>query len=122
VARGLWFASAGTGSLDGYPASEGSVLVGAEVGVDLRSHRSRTLTDEMVARAVQLLCLSRSHLDAVVDAAPEAAAKTVMLRPDGRDIADPFGMEPDAYRRARDEIAAAVAARVDEWLRLLPAR
>jgi protein-tyrosine-phosphatase len=38
-----------------------------------------------------------------------------LLRPDGLDIADPYGGDLMVYRRARDEIAAAVQARMTDW-------
>ncbi|MGE3174143.1 MAG: L-threonylcarbamoyladenylate synthase [Planctomycetota bacterium] len=120
LARGLWFHSAGTATMDGMPASEGSQLVGAELGLDLTGHRSTELTVELARRARQILCLSRSHREAVLGGAPEVQGHTALLRPDGADIADPYGGEVEVYRRASREIAQAVAARVRSWLDLLP--
>jgi tRNA threonylcarbamoyl adenosine modification protein (Sua5/YciO/YrdC/YwlC family) len=122
LARGLWFASAGISTLGGMPASDGSIAVGADVGLDLQAHRSTELTTALVERAAQILCLSRSHFEAVVDGAPAAADRTALLHPDGSDIADPYGGSIEDYRRARDQITAAVQARVGGWLDLIGAR
>ena len=48
--------------------------------------------------------------------APAAGEKITLLRPDQRDVADPYGGDLRAYRKARDEIRAAVEARVADWL------
>ena len=51
---------------------------------------------------------------------PGIGAKAQLLDPAGDDIADPYGGDLADYRVARDGIQAAIDARVDEWLRLLP--
>jgi protein-tyrosine phosphatase len=120
LAHGLAFASAGTGTLLGMPASDGSVVAAAEIGIDLSAHQSQPLSDSLARGASRIYALSESHLRAIEEQVPEAAAKAVLLHPEGLGIADPFGGEIAAYRRARDEIAVAVQARLHEWLQLLP--
>lgn len=116
LAHGLAFASAGTGTLDGMPASDGSRAAADEASLDLERHESRALTPELVERASFIYCLAQSHRRTILAELPDAAPKLAMLRPDGLDIADPYGLELPAYRRARDEIRAAIRARVPEWL------
>jgi L-threonylcarbamoyladenylate synthase len=120
LAHGLWFASAGISTLDGMPASDGSLVVGAEASLGLDDHLSQSLTPELVERSSRIFCLAQSHRRAILAEYPAAAPKLAMLRPDGVDIADPYGRELPVYRRARDEIRAAVAARVPEWLPATP--
>lgn len=120
LARGLKFASAGTGTMDGVPASEGSRLAAQEIGLDLSAHQSTSLRAEQARKAAAVYCLSHSHLEALQDQAPDLEGKAQLLRPDGRDVADPYGGPLPVYRKTRDEIAAAIETRVDEWLRLLP--
>ncbi len=121
LARGLAFRSAGTGTAVGLPASDGSLAAARELGLDLSEHRSTQLTPELCARVDRILCLSPAHRQAVLDLAPDAAAKTTLLRPDGAAIADPYGADLPVYRQTRDEIAAALTPRSDEFRRLLPA-
>ena len=105
-------ASAGTGAVEGAPASENSVLVGAERGLDLGAHRSRPLEAGLVDWADLILAMSPSHLAAVVELG--GAEKVAMLTDFiegpgfGAPIDDPFGGDPEAYRRAYDQIAVAV--------------
>ncbi|MBL8730584.1 MAG: threonylcarbamoyl-AMP synthase [Planctomycetes bacterium] len=116
LAHGFQFASAGTSAYPGHPASDGSLAVAAELDLDLGTHRSEPLSPELLARADLVFCLGRGHLQAILAEAPEAAHKLAMLRPDGLDVADPYGTDLPIYRRVRDEIRAAVGARLPQWL------
>lgn len=112
----LHFASAGTATMAGLPASEGSLLAGRELGLDLSAHQSQALDRDLLAHADRIYCLARSHRRAVLALAPEATSKVELLRPDGRDIADPYGGDLKDYRLAAREIRAAVQARLPQWL------
>jgi len=115
LARGICFASAGTATMPGMAASDGSLQAGAEIGLDLTGHMSQPIDPSLWERAMLIYCLSDSHRQALLAEAPEAADKVKMLRPDGLDIADPFGGDLQVYQRARDEMHAAVQARVGDW-------
>ena len=88
VARreGLDASSAGTDVVLGH-ATDDAIAVADEFGIDLRSHRSRQLTDE--------LC--------------DGADLVVRMSELGGGIDDPYGGGPDAYRRAYTQIERAVA-------------
>ena len=62
-----------------------------------------------------IYCLSDSHRRALLAEAPEIADKVELLRPDGLDIADPFGGDLSVYQQARDEMHAAVKERLGDW-------
>lgn len=116
LAHGLHFASVGTGTLAGMGASEGSMAVAAELGMDLSAHRSATFDSANAARASQVLCLASGHLRAVGAIAPALGSRLQLLDPDGRDIRDPYGGSVEEYRVVRDQIAAAIEKRIDGWL------
>ena len=120
AARGLRFQSAGTGTMNGVPASEGSMAAAAEVGLDLTSHSSTQLQKDLALKATRIHCLSNSHLLTLLDLVPEVEDRVSLLRPDNEDIADPYGGNLKTYRPARDQIAAAVTSRLPAWLALLP--
>jgi len=114
---GVTFASAGTGAPDGSPASDASILVGIERGVDLSTHRARTLTSDMIDDDTLLLALSASHLPSLPAVAPEA---TVYLLDEyasrgesQRSVSDPFGGDLDDYRIAADDIEAMLRGALD---------
>ncbi|MCA8953587.1 MAG: Sua5/YciO/YrdC/YwlC family protein, partial [Planctomycetes bacterium] len=116
LAHGFAFASAGTSTLDGMPASEGSIAAGSELGLDLTAHSSRLVTRELVEHATRIYCLSQSHRAALLAEFPAAGDKVQLLRQDQLDIQDPFGGPIEVYRKTRDEIRAAIGARLPEWL------
>lgn len=115
LARGIKFASAGTATVPGMSASDGSLEAGAEIGLDLSEHLSQPIDPSLWNRAMKIYCLGDSHRQTLLAEAPECADKIELLRPDGLDIADPYGGDLDVYRRARDEMHAAVKARSGDW-------
>jgi protein-tyrosine phosphatase len=115
LARGIKFASAGTATVPGMSASDGSLKAGAETGLDLNNHRSQPIDSSLWQRAMKIYCLGDSHRQTLLAEAPECADKIELLRPDGMDIADPYGGDLQVYQRARDEIHAAVKARSGDW-------
>ena len=111
--------SAGTGAWEGAPASEGSLLVGLENGLDLSAHRARLLTRELARAADLILVMSPQQRERV--AALGAGERTHTLSDfagvggAGAEVQDPFGSDLDAYRttyRQLEELVDAVAARI----------
>ncbi|MCC6672970.1 MAG: Sua5/YciO/YrdC/YwlC family protein [Planctomycetes bacterium] len=117
-AHGIGFTSAGAGTLPGMPASEGSVLAAREAGVDLSRHRTRSLDRGLAGSAQQILCMGRSHRARVLELDPTLAERTELLDPAGREVSDPFGGSLQEYRDVREQIAAAIAARLPAFLAL----
>jgi tRNA threonylcarbamoyl adenosine modification protein (Sua5/YciO/YrdC/YwlC family) len=112
LAHGLDFGSAGAAAGDGFPASGNSIAVAAEIGLDLREHRTRQLDRELLTAADHVYCLGPSHLVAAQSLAPEHADRIELLDPDGGAIPDPFGGDLETYRRTREVIGRAVERRV----------
>lgn len=105
-------ASAGASATEGLPASPQAIQVAAEHGLELGNHQARALTPELVGWADLILGMSESHLVVIAETggAEKAALVTDFLDGPGlgASIEDPFGAEPEAYRRAFDQIRAAV--------------
>ena len=100
--------SAGTQAWDGSPASDGSLLVGLERGFDLSGHRSRQLTENIVASSDLVLVMAPSHLARVRELDPRADAHLLSGfatgAGDGHTVQDPFGGDLQAYRETADDI------------------
>ncbi|MCL4864584.1 MAG: low molecular weight protein arginine phosphatase [Gemmatimonadales bacterium] len=105
--------SAGTGALEGAPASEGSYLVSLEAGLDLSRHRARQLTPRLIRDADVILTMSRSHRSRVEGMGGEG--KTHLLTRYAADeegpieVQDPFGAGLDVYRGTFDQLEMLVA-------------
>jgi protein-tyrosine-phosphatase len=104
--------SAGVSASNGQPASPEAVEVLKELGVDLRPHRSRALTRELVDAASLVVVMTASHRSAVLERFAEAHGKVVLLKSvaasssGSGDVADPIGASAETYRGVRDEINA----------------
>ncbi|MGI9043322.1 MAG: low molecular weight protein arginine phosphatase [Gemmatimonadaceae bacterium] len=100
--------SAGTQAWDGSPASDGSLLVGMERGLELSAHRSRQLTTEMLEEADLVLVMAPSHLAQAKEMHPPANVHLlggyVAGGINASTVQDPFGGDLAAYRETADDI------------------
>lgn len=104
--------SAGTNAWDGSPASDGALLVGMERGLDLSSHRSRQLTQEIADDAELILAMAPSHLARIRELSPKANVFLLSGFTSGREgtpVQDPFGGDLVAYRATFDELESELA-------------
>lgn len=117
------FASAGTGAVEGSPASGGALRVAAAHGLDLSGHASRSVTADEASRADLILVMSPSHLMSLVDigAAERAALLTSFAggHPlDAREVSipDPVGGPDEEYEETfqlLEKLIERVLARVE---------
>lgn len=119
---GIRVMSAGVGTIDGLPPAKNTVDVMNEYGMDVSSYRSRSLTNEMIARADLILVMEEGHRDEIIRRVPDARSKTFLLRQYGREcdepslvdfnVPDPIGLPPEDYRYSmniiREEIKRAM--------------
>ncbi|MBQ7815414.1 MAG: threonylcarbamoyl-AMP synthase [Thermoguttaceae bacterium] len=113
--RGIWIASAGVAAADFSPASSNArTVVREDFDASLDRHAAQSVSPSLVRVADLILTMGRSHRAALLTQYPEAAERVELLRPDGGDVADPFGGSVEVYRRCAREIAAAVRKRLLE--------
>jgi protein-tyrosine phosphatase len=112
--RGIEVASTGTAAVAGAGASENAVRAAAERGVDLRGHRTRPMTVDLLRAADYIVVMTRGHRDAVVRLAPEVAPRVALLDPSGGDVADPIGGDLDQYRACAQHLEGALTGRLRE--------
>lgn len=106
--------SAGVAAIDGLPPTKETIDVLATEGADASGAKSKRLTDEMIKNAGLVLVMAAHHMDDILTRAPEAAAKTHLLKQFGLtsdtktcedlDIADPIGMPLSIYGEVLEEI------------------
>ena len=113
----LEVASGGTSAWDSAPASDGSLLVAMERGMDLSEHRAQNLTREMVQSFDLILAMGPHHLERIEALGGEGKA---FLLSDyashgqsKRAISDPIGAELDVYRATADELEEDIRRVVD---------
>lgn len=109
--------SAGTQAWDGSSASDGSILVGMERGLDLSGHRARILTPEIVAASDLILVMSEQHVVRVKELSPNAnvhmLAGYASGESPGRTVQDPFGGDLSSYRETADDLERELSGLLD---------
>ena len=106
------FASAGTIALTGNPASATAITVGAELGVDLSSHRATHLTANVLAETDLVYAMEDEHIGSVL--ALDPGARVRLLSPAGAPMPDPYGGDHFEYERSYNLIGAALRERLAE--------
>lgn len=99
-------ASAGTGTIEGTPATQLAVRTCAEHGIDISAHRSAGLTAGLVRESDLILGMEPSHIDRARELVPAAADRVHLITKRGaapeimasNGVVDPLGGSADLYR------------------------
>ena len=113
--------SAGTFASPGGAAADLAVRVARGRGADLRGHRARSLSAELVGEADVVVGMTPAHLAAVHRVA-RGVTRTLLATDvlplghpsHGRPIPDPFGADLEAYERVADLLEECISALLDE--------
>lgn len=109
--------SAGTSAWEGAPASDGSLLVGMEHGLDLSNHRAQLLSREIVAESDLILAMGPHHLERVEALGGTTKAYTLAgyasHGKNERAISDPVGAELTVYRATYTELEREIRRALD---------
>jgi protein-tyrosine phosphatase len=100
--------SAGVWAVDDRPASEHSVSVMAERGIDISEHIAHTINAADVGEADLILVMSREHAQMIKSTWPQYDWKVYRLSEmtgKRKDIRDPYGGPIEEYRVCADTIS-----------------
>ncbi len=118
--KGVDVSSAGLLALPGNSATYlAQQAADVEFGVDLSEHQARPVTEELLKLCDLALVMEKSHEEALLSAFPEAAGKVLLLRHFARHgsrrrgIADPYGLQYEAYRFCFVDIEDSVSGLVE---------
>ena len=106
--------SAGLAACPGAPANPASVRVCAEHGLDLTSHRSKSLTTDLIEASDHIYTMTQGQALQLKRILPQYAAKVSPLIPDD-DVKDPYGQNDTVYANCYDQIEQAIEALVPQW-------
>lgn len=115
--HGVRVASAGTNASTGAPASDGSLLVALEHGMDLTTHRSQPLTAKLVAASSLILAMGIHNLQCAEMMG--GAGKSWLLTAYANEnavadgVVDPFGGDLAGYRATYDQLVAEISRIID---------
>ena len=112
--------STGLSAVEGDKASDNSVTVRKEVGLDLSDHRSSVLNRTTLENASAVFCMTESHrvlINMYFDL-PEGAPIFLMREfADGNDkeLPDPYGQSLEVYRECRERMKDSLPSLLD-WV------
>jgi L-threonylcarbamoyladenylate synthase len=112
---GYKISSAGIIDLENSPASEEAIAACAAKGIDIRVHRNRALTQELIEENDFIFAMSRMHRERVISLSREAANKCFLLAED-KDIPDPIGQGQQVFNNCADLIEKAIKKRIGELI------
>jgi protein-tyrosine phosphatase len=96
--RGFVVSSAGIAAGSHAPATSESIAILDEFGVDLKNHRSQPALADLIARADDVVVMTRSHLATLVGRFPVLSGALRLLGGADGDLDDPIGGGPAVYR------------------------
>ncbi len=112
---GITVESAGLGALVGHPASDYSIELMDEMGIDIRAHRARQIHPDMVQATDLVLVMESGHRRSIDDADPTARGKVHRLGEwQDKDIDDPYRQPKAAFADALEDIKVGVASWVEK--------
>ena len=110
--RGVIVMSAGIAAMLGGRAAGEAINVLAPLGIDLTTHESQPLTEQLVRHADMMLAMTRSHRQAILAEWPGAAERVKLLSHDGADVPDPVGGPAEMYERC----LAQMRPEIERWV------
>ncbi len=103
--------SRGISASEGEPISDGAVRALADAGIasvpgnDYESHRAKNISEDDLARADGVYCMTSSHAKMLMFFCPRFAGKIHVLP---KDISDPYGGDLEQYKKTLAEISSAL--------------
>lgn len=96
--------SAGLFAGGGARASSHARAVLSERRIDISTHRTRSVTRDLVRRADLVLGMTESHVETLRDLVDGLGVTVELFDPAGREVTDPFGGPVDVYRTVADDL------------------
>jgi tRNA threonylcarbamoyl adenosine modification protein (Sua5/YciO/YrdC/YwlC family) len=110
---GYKISSAGVMNVSDYPASDEAIAACATKGIDIKAHKSRKLSQELIEESDFIFVMERMHQKNIIAFSPEAANKCVLLA-ENEEIADPIGQSQEFFNNCAELIEKAVRKRISE--------
>ena len=110
---GYRISSAGIIGSSDFPASAEAVTACAAMGVDIKAHRNKALSKELIEGSDIVFAMEQIHRDRVIALEPSAANKCLLLAGD-TGIPDPIGQPQEFYNNCANLIERAVQKRIGE--------
>jgi len=108
------YGSAGTMAVRGSAPTDPATCVVGELGIDIGNLRATSLRRALTPIPDRIYVMTERHRAKVAAGHSDLADRVELLDPAG-EIADPYGLDEEFYRKTRDKIVAAIDLRAEEW-------
>ena len=101
--------SAGVWAINGFPAADFAIRAMRDIGLDLKNHHSRPVTESLLEEFCLVLCMENEQASFLKRNFPLAKDKFFLLSElagDTKEIQDPVGHSMDIYRNTVNEMLA----------------
>jgi L-threonylcarbamoyladenylate synthase len=113
---GYKVSSAGVMNMAGSPASAEAIAACAAKGIDIKAHKSKTLTRQLVEESDFIFAMARIHCERAIALCPEATEKCMLLA-GSKEIVDPISQSQQVFNECAESIEKAVRERISElWI------
>ena len=115
--------SSGTHGIDGSPASAYAITALHRMGIDIRGHRARTVTQQTVDEANLLLAMTHGHVSFIEQHFRRTESKLYLLSEmigQDFDVDDPYGGTETEYAQCAHQLSNIVEQGLQTILGLLP--
>jgi len=110
--------SAGIQAFEGEPANKMAIKVLENRGIDIKSHRAKQLTEEIVSQSDLIFAMTSSHEKVINDYINKSIWKTSQHpKIFNMDIDDPYGMDYQVYEQTMIEIDEEINKIVDKLIK-----
>jgi protein-tyrosine phosphatase len=107
--------SAGVMGVVGMPASPEAIAACAAKGIDIKAHKSRALSQQLVEECDFIFPMSRMHYERITALSAEAANRCALLA-ENEEVPDPMGQPQQVYDNCAELIEKAVKKRIGEFV------
>jgi L-threonylcarbamoyladenylate synthase len=112
---GYKVSSAGIIGSSGFPASDEAIAACADQGIDIKNHRNRGLSKELIEESDFIFAMERIHLSRIIALEPKAGQRCLLLAAN-KEIPDPIGQSKRIYDNCVKLISKAVEERIGELI------
>jgi protein-tyrosine phosphatase len=113
--NGAAVVSAGIAASSGGAAASQAIEVMGESGIDIRTHSSQPLSNQLINYADVILTMTNGHRSAILSRWPHLENRTFTVRRDQGDISDPIGGPVELYRQCADQIRENLVQWMEEF-------
>ncbi len=105
--------SAGIVGISGSPASTEAIATCDARGIDIKAHKSQTLSQQLIEESDIIYAMGRVHCERIINLSPMSANMCVLLA-ENEEIPDPIGQPQEFYNNCAELIEKAIKKRISE--------